>query len=286
MPHLPLKALVPPPGNDWGDSRSMLAIDPAKRTACVFVHGWGGNATETWLGFPAYIRDSVKAEGTDFFFFDYDSLSLGATFSAALLRQFIDALLNDPAGLVINPALADQPRFQRDPGFRYERLIVCAHSMGAVVSRRALLDLESEAPGRFHDLRLSLLLFAPAHKGTDLVRLGRDVLSGSFLGIPLNAIRGAVLAKFKSLLDLETGSPVLDALERDNAAARAVLVQAGKADACYRATVLHAEHDDVVRQEGFDRDKPLEPVLLQTHTSICKPTSSFPLPFTRLESLL
>jgi pimeloyl-ACP methyl ester carboxylesterase len=286
MPHFPLKRLVSPAGTDWRDTRSLLSLNPTAATACVFVHGWGGDAMDTWAGFPSMIQESPRAEGVDFYFFDYDSLKLSTSFSAALLRQFLDALLADPVRKVINPALLDHHAARRDQAFGYRRLVVCAHSLGAVISRRAILDLESQSVGRFCALDLQMLLFAPAHKGTDLVTLGRDVLNGSFLGIPLAALKGAVLAKFKSLVDLEVGSTVLQALEGANSAARGLLKASGRSDDCFRARVFHAQNDDVVRQEPFDADHPLEPVLAHTHTTICKPTPQFKLPIERLEALL
>ncbi len=82
------------------------------------------------------------------------------------------------------------------------------------------------------------------------------------------------------------GSSLLQTLEGANKDARTILRSAGMADLCFRAIVLHAQNDDVVRQEPFDADDPLEPVLQHTHTSICKPTPEFRLPVERLEALL
>ncbi len=118
------------------------------------------------------ISESSRGASVDFYFFDYDSLKLTTSFAAALLRQFLDALLSDPADKLINPALADHRVACRDASFRYKRLVICAHSLGAVISRRALLDMEARSTGLFCGLNLRVLLFAPAHKGTDLVALG------------------------------------------------------------------------------------------------------------------
>jgi hypothetical protein len=146
MPHFPLRPLVRATSAPWGvASKAMLAMDPASRRACVFVHGWTGDALETWQGFPGLIRDSVRAEGTDFFFWGYESVKPTAMFSAALLREFLEALLDLPVRSVINPSLFGART--RDEGFRYEQLVICAHSMGAVVSRRAILDIVTWRPG-------------------------------------------------------------------------------------------------------------------------------------------
>jgi hypothetical protein len=59
-----------------------------------------------------------------------------------------------------------------------------------------------------------------------------------------------------------------------------------RSDASLKARVLHAEKDDVVRQENFDADPGFIPVLGHRHQSICKPSDTYPRPMQELEALL
>jgi hypothetical protein len=65
---------------------------------------------------------------------------------------------------------------QRPDPFKYKEILFVAHSLGAVMIPRALLDLtEMEDRGL---LTQSWCLFAPAHRGARVVDLALEVTSG------------------------------------------------------------------------------------------------------------
>jgi len=154
--------------------------------------------------------------------------------------------------------------------------------MGAVVVRRALVDLEVDSTVAPLLSRIGLLLFAPAHKGSHVPLLitdglGLDILPGA------RAIAAVLRIYYRSVNDLEIGSDALKRLEEDTRA-RLQLRRAQSLGITHLvASVMHAEHDKVVSQEPFAEDLPFEPVMQKSHTSICRPTKDYTLPVDHVE---
>jgi pimeloyl-ACP methyl ester carboxylesterase len=153
--HFPLD-LKRPDGQSWGrSSKAFFATEPVG-SAILFVHGFGGKATDTWLEFPRLLPLEAESAGYDLLFYGYDGKKARAAFSAAGLLEFLDALNDTPSRDVINPSLT--PGIPKRPkAFRYKRLVICAHSLGAVVSRLALLDAGNQTPRRRWLSRVRLL---------------------------------------------------------------------------------------------------------------------------------
>ena len=99
--------------------------------AIIFVHGFGGNAEETWGRFPELVRKS-RAMGK------WDIYSLG--YATKLSFDLVGIWEADP----------DIPKLARylhtacttPPLDRYKSLALIAHSMGGLVVQRALIDFD------------------------------------------------------------------------------------------------------------------------------------------------
>jgi hypothetical protein len=245
----------------------------------VFVHGFAGDPLGTWVGFPQRLPTKSACRGHDLFFYGYDGVRKGATFSAAILREFLETLLSAPGSLAEGSAGAAQ---RPTDAFAYDTIVLAAHSLGAVVVRRALLDV---AQGH-HAKRTSavrLVLYAPAHRGGTIIPLAQQAL-----GV-LRVVPVAALAKSwaRVLVDLEPGSDALETLKADTEAALARATADGAAVThLVAACVLHGEDDSIVGQVGFCQDPPMTPVRGADHFEVCKPTDDRPQPLDHLLSHL
>jgi triacylglycerol esterase/lipase EstA (alpha/beta hydrolase family) len=188
-------------------SQAEWALEP-KGKAIVFVHGFKGAAVGTWLEFPTMLRQEPSAAGWDLIFYGYDGVRTRATNSANHLRTFLQQLFTDPLP-VMNTTLDNEA--QRPTTFSYEKVIIVAHSLGAVVSRQAILDAHLiHAPWVS---RTGLILFAPAHLGAQILPLLMQTVTG--LGGKFGAAATFFLKfRWRVLRDLEPGSNTLSIAER------------------------------------------------------------------------
>ena len=215
------------------------------------------------------IATAEKAADYDLFFYGYDSRR-SASSSAIELVEFLRAVAESPADKVTNPSLASGMPLRKP--FSYEALVLCAHSLGAVVSRLALLDAvdDDESPCRWL-AKLRLVLFAPAHSGALIIELASLGLGG----FPLvgSALQALARARHISLRDLEPRSNTLKELRK-----RTEKALAGEFGKCHRAWVAHARRDKIVLSDKFLSDRPAKLFKDANHISICKPTQSFKQP--------
>ena len=271
-------------GQSWGrSSKAFFATQPVG-SAILFVHGFGGKATDTWLEFPRLLPLESESAGWDLLFYGYDGKKARAALSAAGLLQFLDELLVMPSTCVVNPSLTPGiPK--RKKSFRYKRLIICAHSLGAIVSRLALLDAGNQTPPRPWLPRVRLLLFAPAHKGASIVPLISTALSSFVIGPMRGSIAVPTLKLWMPvLIDLDPQSDTLRELEARTVAA---LGKNYSKNGHLRATVIHGGRDKVVNPNTFVGDySPPIVYPAQSHTGVCKPKLGFTDPLTELLKLL
>lgn len=243
----------------------------------VFVHGFNGSASATWLDFPGLFPRRPKFERADALFVGYDSLRTPATVSAAGLRQFMRRLWTAPSS-IINAAL--DPDAARDSGFRYRKATLVAHSLGSIVARQAIVDGLRESPSPDEWATTSqLILFAPAHKGAKTLELAMECLAGlSWLG----ALVGPLLKmRYQTLSDLEQDSKTLEILEAD----AVKLHERGHAAACAQK-VVWARNDHTVWALKFGVDPPAEVIENKGHTDVCKPSAAYLRPMEILEAAL
>src|SRR6266705_1056150 len=104
----------------------------------IFVHGFNGQALATWSSFPSLLTKQSKFSDWDFVFFGYDGLHTEAVTSAVDLGQLLDMISSSPSQLY--GASTASPHAARRHPQAYKRIVLVAHSLGAVVARRAMLD--------------------------------------------------------------------------------------------------------------------------------------------------
>jgi hypothetical protein len=85
----------------------------------VFVHGFGGHATDTWRRMHEMAVLDPGTEGCDIVFYGYDSLRHRAMIHAATFRDFLDEL-TDSGGAAWLPA-------DRGGAHSYRRIVISAH---------------------------------------------------------------------------------------------------------------------------------------------------------------
>jgi pimeloyl-ACP methyl ester carboxylesterase len=260
-----------------------LSTDKNSHMAIVFVHGFGGVATDTWLDFPMLLASDDAYRSSDLFFFGYESKSETAAFSASQLFEFLDALHQEPSRRVLNPSRI-RGSSERAEGLRYVRTLICAHSLGAIVTRLALLQAGKLVPPRPWPSQVRLVLFAPAHMGASIISLASIALAAIELPLGTNGsvIDPLLKLRFPALIDLTPGSDTLRELQSDT---KELLANWAASD-CLRAFVTHAQKDRVVRQAAFVSDHPTVPAPAVGHIGICKPTRHYRNPMTLLADAL
>jgi|ERR1700674_1722083 len=250
-------------------SSARLAIEPTGR-AVVFVHGFGGHATGTWDRFSELLPAEASCSGHDLFFYGYESLKQPAVQSAAELREWLSGLLTQPMDTLIQSLTPGSPG-QRGSS-RYERVIIAAHSLGAVVVRRALLDLARDETLLEPLGRVRLVLFAPAHMGGDIIQL-----ASAALGFLRLAVMAPILKfSWPSLKDLEPGSQTLVQLQEHTSEALERSRSLGTSTSHLVAElVIHGQKDRIVSQNQFCSDPPLTRFPGRGHLDVCKPQDGY-----------
>ncbi len=183
------------------------ALEPSGR-ALAFVHGFGGSALETWDDFDYRIRNDAAFVGTDVFYFTYDSCRVLLSDSATALHVTLSTLFSAPHKLYGH---MDHVLRRKPWDFAYKSALLVAHSAGAAVVRRALLDqCKFEQAGRdAWTTRTQTILFAPAHTGANIVALAAQVLAG----LQLKPIEAVIQFIYPVLKDLKPNSPFLESLK-------------------------------------------------------------------------
>jgi len=254
-------------GTKWGAEHVTRLASAAKpKGAMVFVHGFRGHPVETWHDFPGLLPLEAKAASYDLLFYGYDTRQQ-APFSAAKLTTFLTALAQSPAVEVVNPSLAfGLP--ERPATFQYDHIVIAAHSLGAVVARLALLQAVDPNGDPLPWLsKVRLALFAPAHSGATVVALIALLMSGAPLKGQVEAVARRL---FKSINDVETGSPTLKEMRK---ATRDLLRSHAQLASCHRAWVAHGEDDYIVSARQFVKDQPTTAIDKADHFEVCKPTA-------------
>lgn len=252
-------------------------------TLIVFVHGFNGKAKATWNDFPALIPNEPKFHAADIIYYGYDGVFTQATISAVELRKHLEGFLKCPVA-TFDDSVPDSRKGSRNGWKGYDKVVLVGHSLGAVICRLVLLfahrkhkDAGSSTSPWPRDVKL--ILFAPAHLGTDVANLAAQLVAP----IPVLGNLLAPLAKSRAQVvrDLEIDSPTLKDLRECVKEALA-----GGADQLVANTVAFGVSERVVVTNVFCADPTPDVVDGHNHTSVCKPTNTFKTPIEFIERVL
>jgi pimeloyl-ACP methyl ester carboxylesterase len=283
-----LERRPPKPIPGYGKSYALLAKSQVVDTAVIFVHGFGGKPTSTWINFQGLV-DEYSGEFTwwatsDMFFYAYESLHTPIRNNANLLEKFVEDVWHTNWKGNGSPSRAP----------KYDSLILAGHSEGGVVIRRLILD-------RFERIKEAVENASPdademALKAAMRPALDADFILGSYLRLFAPACRGTNFSSWAGLLtslshlvsaitasslvrnELLPESPVLNALKTGTEQAHA---RFRGVRSLYTQPIFGVP-DQIVYSESYQGESPLWDKGYD-HFAVCKPnyTHKRPLEFVR-----
>lgn len=242
----------------YGKNTSAFLLKTKPKTLVVYIHGFTGSSYKTWGDFPELIKNQNDFKFADIVFYGYKSLREKADYTALQFYEFLTEVCEN------NPKIfSDFSRENIEQDFRYHNVLIVAHSLGAIIARRALVNAKRNNKSWLENCKM--ILFAPAHRGAKHLRLfenigivGRILLSGSACIIPALKDLGA---NSKSLKDLITTSQKY--------------IDEGEGNFTIAQKVLWAHKDNVVDNKIFCNDPKAVEIKKESHTTICKPRANF-----------
>jgi hypothetical protein len=259
---------IPKAITEFRKSYALVLADQKADTMVIFVHGFAGKPTSTWLDFHTLAKVCSATypwwEKCDLFFYSYESMRTAIGVNAQTFGKFIDHVLSKDA--------TGSPRFPASSGEPHARLVFVGHSEGAVVIRRLVLD-RLNAIEKANDkedfirraakadivLNSQLRLFGPACMGTNF---------SSLLGFAtsLSSLVYAIASSSLVRNELRPNSAILRPIETqtENASAKFKEVSG------FTAKVLFGNPDQVVNTASYKCDQ-IEYADGRDHSSVCKP---------------
>ncbi|HEV7319037.1 MAG TPA: hypothetical protein VGO04_10560 [Ensifer sp.] len=259
---------------DFGvGSCACWCVDPP-RNLVVFLHGFTGAAVATWHDISANIRREGLFGDADIVFLGYDSLSSRAGPMSGLIYQFLEEFLADPASF--SNRYLYYARAKRAP-FAYERVLVVAHSLGGALIRQAAARLAAD--NNPYTDRLQLLLFAPAHKGSNtLSNVNAAIASGSIMA----ALKVGLFRRVPILEDLPVDCRFITDIEIETLNQLSL-----RRRQCLVATKVHfGQYENTVETRNFAQDPHYRTVPHRNHTDICKTAAGNRLVISEIEECL
>jgi pimeloyl-ACP methyl ester carboxylesterase len=239
--------------------------------ALIFVHGFGGDALGTWKQMNELLLEERKAANWDIFFYGYESMDAQAAMSAGLLRQFIE-VLTDPNQQLRRAHSPHDPVVQQVPNYR--EVVIVAHSLGAAIARRAILDAVRSSESWVK--KCKLVLFAPAHQGAFVLALAKELTAAAkFLTAVFAIGRFAVPV----LDDLQVGSRFLEQLHRETVDSLRKIRGKDKSPLVASMTIFGQRDRVVVNTGSYCGVQKSMVWERHGHRSICKATPDFRDPF-------
>lgn len=173
------------------------AAPERRNRAVVFVHGFRGDARDTWKAkgaaesFPALLATDSELVDHDFFLF-----------------QYVTKDLSPPAidNIVV------QLRFALKEHVKHPNIIFIAHSMGGLVCTRCVLALLED--GRL-DAVGGLLLYGTPMSGVEWAKYAQIVLRFGAFKLPVLGLLSRILKSNKQVDALTAGSEFIDRLNSD-----------------------------------------------------------------------
>jgi pimeloyl-ACP methyl ester carboxylesterase len=247
------------------------SIEPTGHSI-VFVHGFRGHSTNTWQEFPSLLTANQVFAGHDLIFYTYDTINTPAYTSGAFLKQFLDQLFEEPL-FVWEQSLSSEA--ERRKNLRYQSIVIAAYSLGAVVSRLALVAAYREQKDWL--LKTRLVLFAPAHCGARVQALLMSTVTPVSWIAP---IAGVITNWCPTFEDLIPDSKILNQLLDDTNEAQNEKTEAGKKLLAH--SVIYGDLDKVIQSFRFSKDPDPIPVAGKDHITVCKPSPEYNLPIQKL----
>lgn len=246
--------LLSQPLPEWGTDSEVFWSLSDTETAAVFVHGFGGHARLTWAGFPELSSSFTKSGSPDIYFYGYESQKIRSQYNAGYLLKFIDTIWTRQEDLQVDSI--GRVLIGRS---RYNKIIIIAHSLGALVARQMLLG--AIADKKEWAKLVELAFYAPAHSGADVLGLIYEGLSPlGFIPIqPLLKLFAPVLA------DLEPGSETLESVKTET---EKLIHEFANLKS---KIIIQGDKDRVVQALRFCDDPMPELVSGVGHIEICKP---------------
>lgn len=225
-----------------------------------FVHGFGGDATSTWGKFPQFLLDDDRWEGWDLFFYGYDSRRIRAGISATLLGSQARNVIEQP-----EYANAWLPT-KRAADFQYNEIWFVTHSLGAVVGRQMLIEMERQGASWVNISHL--ICFAPASTGARIERMMwlMGTTSGGLIGLLHSIFR----FRWTVIDDLKVDSEFLKAL---HSATLTACLGTDREPFVSKITLFGSYEDVVEYPPAFQFDRQVKLVPGADHTNVCKPRS-------------
>jgi len=278
-------------------SFALLSDAEKTDTAVVFVHGFYGDASSTWQNFERLILDGrvpASFKLADFFFYRYPSSRDIVEAAIQDLGDFLSWVFPTPSISFLQPSPAARQVIglrsfsPRATPIHYSHLVLLGHSFGGVLVRGVVaksLDwrtIGKDSPIANDTARSTALgLFAPAQYGFRL----REELARVFQIFKLEAVSVVYSTFFaRAYKDLTLDDGPLKGIE----AMSLRLAAADKLARGVRPVTMWARGEIVVPVRDYDgTDFPFGDIREgHTHTSICKPTDSFPDPINLVDNAL
>lgn len=200
--------------------------------------------------------------------------SLGHT--GSIFNQFLDQLFSNPLSL---RSQSLPPEATRPKDLHYQKIIIVAHSSGAVVSRLALVQAYVKKSSWL--LKTRLVLFAPAHCGTRVQAL----LMSALTSVPWTVgIMGVGEFFCQPLEELKPGSELLKQLLEKTDKAQEENSEESKRLLAER--VIHGANDKIAQPLLFSKDPGFTSIPRKDHFSVCKPNQDYTLPINELLGML
>lgn len=232
----------------------------------IFIHGFTGAAESTWHEFPMQFREEAKFSEADVLFLGYNSMRSRALPAARLLLKFIVDLIKNPHQVANRHIYYDTPR----TSFSYKKILIVGHSLGGALIRQIAIDLYDTDPN--DQLPIKIVLFAPAHKGSNMLNLLRNYFS---VGAFFRSIKLFSLIRHPILQDLTKGSDFIKKLEdRTNI----LIKHKNKGTRLVANLVCFGEYENIVETDDFAQDPLYYTVPGYDHINVCKPTRHYKTP--------
>jgi hypothetical protein len=258
---------------------ALLSTHPETTRAVIFVHGFMGDAVETWVDFHGKIDQWTRDdwwEKSDLFFYSYPSVKQSTAVTADHLFRWVRRIFPNPNPLWFKLDTNDVPKelyegeydiHVRPEPIGYIELVLVGHSEGGLVLRRVIINaVKNRTMGQpLTDAKLRL--FAPALFGAMPTGFFGLILQTNLLG----KLARMFLHRGAAYQEMKQDSKILEAIRDDTEK----FAEEHPKMLSLRALILWGEEEDIVQQGEYRCDISWDRLPNHDHVSICKPKNDF-----------